>query len=213
MTLHSPVIPPKARLHPWAAAQLTAQERYEQMLIEGMRFDGQDARLLHFEQTLCRDTGFRGVESEGIQLVDCRLVDCDLANARWSNGGLHRVTFQKCRMTGFIGTESLFEEVLFHDCMLDLALFRYAVLRHVRFKDCLLQEADLQGAKLTDVRFEGCSLAQVQLSQSRLRDVNIAGCAIDGLRIGMSEVAGLTVDPAQALALVQLFGVKIEWPA
>jgi hypothetical protein len=44
---------------------------------------------------------------------------------------------------------------------------------------------------------------------AKLTSVDLRGSQLDGIKLDAAQLHGLTIDPLQALAVVQIFGVKI----
>ena len=98
------------------------------------------------------------------------------------DGGLRRVRFTDCRLTGIAWPECDIEDVAFVGCRFDLAGLRFARLQRVAFDDCVLREADFQGAALGSVRFEGCDLRGGDVRRRPLcGDQEHRRCQLDGI--------------------------------
>jgi uncharacterized protein YjbI with pentapeptide repeats len=82
------------------------------------------------------------------------------------------------RLTGAaLGNGSL-EDVVFADCRVDLASFRFAKLLRVRFESCRLEEADFYAASLTSVVFSNCDLTGVGLAGATFVESELRGCKL-----------------------------------
>jgi hypothetical protein len=168
------------------------------------------------ENVVVRGARFLRAELDGalwprLALSDARFELCSLANARWEKARLDRVELIECRMTGFsVAAEAELRDVVFRDCQLALASFRFALCRRVRFERCLLGEADFQGADLTGVVFDGCDLRGAELSGATLAGADLRGSQLDGLRAGPAELRGAVVDHGQAIAVVHAFGLTVK---
>ncbi len=144
---------------------------------------------------------------------DREVRDISLANHRTLRGGLRRMRFSACRMTGFQWPEGDLHDVAFSGCSLDLANLRGATLRRVAFHDCVLREADLAGTRLTDVLLVGCDLRAADLSGARSQRLELRECRVDGLQgldglrgalVRWSDVLDLAAPLAAAAGLVVL---------
>jgi uncharacterized protein YjbI with pentapeptide repeats len=113
-------------------------------------------------------------------LVDAVVTDADWANQRSPRLALKRVELRQIRLTGAELGEATFTDVVFDDCRLDLATFRFAKLERVVFRDCLMNECDFYGASNKDVLFERCNLRESVLSSLKIERVELRGCELDG---------------------------------
>ena len=147
-----------------------------------------------------------------ITLVDVTVGDADAGNADWTGASLDRVVFERCRMTGFAAPELDATDVVFRDCTLDLANFRFARLQQVTFEGCRLDEADFSGARLRRCRFDGSTLRGVELRGAELSHVDLRGADLDGFQADPAALAGAIVDSAQLVGLAHSLaaGLGIE---
>ena len=96
------------------------------------------------------------------------------------------VEFVGCRLLGFsTGAEGFLRDIVFRDCALQLAKFRFATCKAVRFEDCILEEADFQGADLAGVVFRNCDLRRAEMS-----GVTLAGFLC--IHVGAVQAARVT---------------------
>jgi uncharacterized protein YjbI with pentapeptide repeats len=209
-TIKPPLFPKRMMTRGLPDATLNDHEQYSQLTLSQDLLIGQIADYLTFEQVQCKGVNMNSTTFTHLQLGDVRLTECDLANARWPEAGLHRVEASECRMTGFVAIEAKFQDVLFKQCKINLAQFRFSTFKAVRFEDCDLSDADFQGADLTGVSFVRCNLQNVEMSGAKLIGADLRSSTIDGLRAGPRELQGAIVDSAQALVLVQAFGIVVK---
>lgn len=205
-----PLFPKKMTARGLPAATLEDHEQYSQITLAQELLMGQVADYLTFAQVQCKGVNMNSTTFTHLQLSDVRLNECDLANAHWPEAGLHRVEAIECRMTGFVAIEAKFQDVLFKQCKINLAQFRFSTFKAVRFEDCDLSDADFQGADLTGVSFVRCNLQNVEMSGAKLIGADLRSSTLDGLRAGPRELQGAIVDAAQALVLVQAFGIIVK---
>ena len=99
------------------------------------------------------------------------------------------------RLTGAALGNAVLEDVLFSDCRVDLARFRFAKLLRVRFESCRLEEADLYSTGLTSVVFSACDLTGVGLAGASFVESEMRGCRL--AEVGNPEC---------------LRGVRMPWP-
>jgi uncharacterized protein YjbI with pentapeptide repeats len=141
---------------------------------------------------------------------DVRLVACDLANVRAHRISLVRVELIDCRLTGFRATALDWHDVLIQNGDLRYAQFQSGSFRNCEFDGCNLQDADLQGADLAGSVLRSCNLARADLRRAKLRNTDLRKSELDGMLVGMSDLQGAIVDPAQAMVLAQLLGLQIS---
>ena len=142
------------------------------------------AAKLRIESAVLERVALSGSTFVTIHLRDVRLTGCDLGNVETRALTALRVEFLNCRMTGFRVTE----ECTVEDAR--TAFLAGADLRGCVFRDCTLRNVDLTGAKL-----EGADLR---------------GSEIADLRLAPRDVYGLIVEPAQAMVLSALLGIRIR---
>ena len=152
-------------------------------------------------------TGLRLVESrlERVELTSTRLQgaslrDLEVAGGSWANLvadslALTRGELRGVRLTGAVLGNALIEDVVFTDCRIDLARFRFAKLLRVRFENCRLEEADFYASSLSSVVFNECDLGGVGLAGATFVESEIRGCKLAG--VGNPE---------------RLRGVRMPWP-
>ncbi|GER88608.1 hypothetical protein KDW_27700 [Dictyobacter vulcani] len=187
-------------------------ERYTSLALANIDLSTQVAARPAFVESSFNQIMLSNTEFEEIQLDDVRFTGCDFATADWYKCVWHRVEVIGCHMTGFLAGESYLEDVLFKDCLLSLAQLRFARLKNVRFEHCDLLEADLLESEFTQVSFEDCNLRQTELSGTRLSGIDLSSCSLDGARVSAKELSGATLNIAQALALVEAMGIRIQTP-
>ena len=207
-----PLFPKKMTARGLPDGTLRDHEQYSQLTLSQELWMGQSMDYLSFEQVMCKTVNMNSTSFTHLRLNSVRLSECDLAIAHWREAAWDRVEAIECRMTGFLGIEAKFKDMLFKQCMANMAQLRFSTFKAVRFEDCDLSDADFQGADLTGVSFVRCNLQNVEMSGAKLIGADLRGCTIDGLRAGPQELRGAIIDPAQALALVQAFGIVVKGP-
>ena len=141
---------------------------------------------------------------------DVRLVGCDLANVRVHRLALVRVELVDCRLTGFRATALDWQDVLVQNGDLRYAQLQGGKFKHCEFEGCNWQEADLRNADLTGAMFRFCNLSRADFQGTTLRGADLRQSEIDGTLVGVSDVYGAIVDPAQAMVLARLLGLEIK---
>lgn len=214
--IEGPVRPPrlakKMQLRDIMGGYVQYHERYTSLALSGLDLSNQVAVRPAFDEGLFNQVKFSNTEFEEIQLDDVRCVDCDFAAAVWYKSTWHRVELIGCRLTGFLAGEAQLEDVLFKDCLISLAQFRFSRFKSVRFENCDLTEVDFLEADFSNVQFVQCNLRQAEFSGTRLADIDLSSCTIASARLGAKELQGATLNIAQAIALVESMGIKIQTP-
>lgn len=143
-------------------------------------------------------------------LRDVRFDRCDLAGAEWTGASLVRSEILGTRLVGFSSAESRWRDVLFRKSPGKLAIFQQARFDACRFEECDFGDATFEGATLRNVVFRDCDLAGVRFAGATLENVDLRGSRIDGIHLDAPSVAGLVIDPSQALVVAALAGARIE---
>ncbi|MDQ3700426.1 MAG: pentapeptide repeat-containing protein [Chloroflexota bacterium] len=192
-----------------AGGRLTDGETYDSLALSHDDLSGQHAEGVTLTGAHLTRVSLGGTHLEGLRLIDVRLTGCDLANARWPKSHWERVDCSECRAVGLLANEAPLRDVLFRECDLRLAQFRFARFKAVRFEQCDLREADFHGADLSGVVFARCDLRDADLTGTTLVGVDLRGSQVEGVRLGTKEVRGLIVDALQLLELVKFLGITV----
>jgi len=181
----------------------------------------QDQRLQDLERSHLRVNTLRiqGSVLERVQLAggqfgsvvwkDVRLVGCDLANIRAHRFALARVEFVDCRLTGFTATALDWQDVLIRNGDVRYAQFQGGRFRTSEFDGCNWEEADLQNADLSGSVFRSCNLTRADLHGAKLQNTDFRKSELEGLLVGINDLRGAIVTPAQAMVLAQVLGLQI----
>jgi uncharacterized protein YjbI with pentapeptide repeats len=204
-----PRLPKKMQSKDIPGGAVKYHERYTSLALTGTDLTGQMAIRPAFEESSFTQVRLTGSEFEELQFDDVRLTGCDLATASWYKTTWHRVELIGCHMTGFLAGEAHLQDVLFKDCLIDLAQFRFATFKSVHFEHCDLHEADFLEADMSALSFVDCNLRQAELSKTHLAGVDLSTCVIDGAHVGTKELQGATLNITQALALIKAMGITI----
>jgi uncharacterized protein YjbI with pentapeptide repeats len=157
-------------------------ETYDGLTLQGERLSDQRLRMVGLRRS--------------------RLVDCDLSNAQWERPHLAEVVFERCRLTGFRLSQARGTDVIFTDCQAQYLQLEGCQLKKARFERCVLTDSTLMGSQLPDAVFQDSDLSGVVMSGSSLRGGDLRGCRIGGIRVAIADLAGTTLDPEQAAAVL-----------
>ncbi len=139
--------------------------------------------------------------------------DCDLSNCDCADATLRETVVRRSRLTGLAMPQGSLRDVLFENCKLDLANFRFARLERVTFRTCVLGDADFSGSTQRDCRYQDCDMRAAQFSQVTLRDVDLRGSRLEGIG-GLAGMRGARISNEQLLelapALAAQLGLRVE---
>jgi uncharacterized protein YjbI with pentapeptide repeats len=138
-----------------------------------------------------------------LQLSRGRFVDCDFSNAEWELPSLVDVTFERCRMTGFRILRGRGGRLAFEGCLGRYLQMERCEFKEARFTGCQLVEASFVGCKLPGAVITGCDLTGSVMSGSRFPKADLRGSRLGGLRATWEELAGVILDPEQAMAILK----------
>jgi len=144
------------------------------------------------------------------KIIDSIFEKCSFAGIEFNQLIMKRVEIKNSWVQGMQAPGAFVYETYFKSSKLGTANFRYSKLKDVLFESCDLSDTDFIGAELENVTFKNSNLTNAQFSQAKLNQINIKGSEIKNIHISKENLNSLTADTAQALYLVQLFGIKIE---
>ena len=208
-TIHPPNLPKKL-----AAVSLTALENHAEYAASKLAagsLSEVSAKNVLFEESLLQRVTLTGARLPKITLRDVRLEGCDLSAAFLEKAHLRRVEFVGCRLLGAQLLSAEMDDVLFKDCNLDGAVFFSAKAKQIRFEDCQLKNATFEGAALEGVSFSHCDLSFADFRNATFRKVDLRGSTLDAVLIDPKAVNGIIISPAQAIQMVSLLGVIVEY--
>lgn len=189
---------------------LADEQLYTHLILSRPDFADQSASDLGWEHVHLKHGRLGGTRWQRPQLLDVRADVCDLAAAEWHKARLNRVALQGCRLLGWKLAESTLDNVLFADCAADLAAFWSSRFRATRFERCVLTEASFEGAQLDGVIFRDCDLQRANFEGARLHGADFRGSNLAGMVVGINELQGAMIEPAQALHLASLLGLIVK---
>jgi uncharacterized protein YjbI with pentapeptide repeats len=199
----SATAPGDERLHDHAA--------FTQCSLAGWDFSDQAADDALFEQAHLKRVTLARTQLTSAQMIDVQCDVCDFAGAEWEKTHLTRVEWAGCRLMGLKLMEAQISDVLFKECHAEFALFWSSVFKAARFERCNLSGASFQDADLSGVVFKECDLSRADLRGAKLAGADLRGSKLDGLNVGIKELQGAIIEPAQAALVVSLLGVTVRW--
>lgn len=206
--LQPPRLPAQLAAAPEPEA-LADHASFTRCLLQDARFDAQAADDILFEQVIGRRLGFNQAQVSLAQLLDARFDACDFAGSEWAKAHMLRVEWIGCRLMGTRILEAQIEDVLFQKCNGDLARFWSSACKGVWFDQCTLREASFEGCDLSGAIFRRCDLSNADFRGAKLGGADLRGSTIAGMQVGIKELQGAIVDPAQAVQIVGLLGITV----
>ncbi|HLJ46699.1 MAG TPA: pentapeptide repeat-containing protein [Bryobacteraceae bacterium] len=162
------------------------------------------------EGSILERVQFAGGEFGSVAWKDVRLVGCDLANIRAHRMTLLRVELVDCRLTGFHATALEWQDVLITNGDMRYVQLQSGKFRNCEFDGCNCEEADLHEADLSGCVVRGCNLAHADLCGTNLQNTDLRKSEVEGMVVGMGDLRGAIVEPAQAMILARVLGLQIK---
>ena len=206
------VEPPRlpAALEPAPApAELGDEAAFSEALIVDADFSGVTAAEVALDRVVGRRLRLAQAELRLAQLTDVQLDTCDLAGATLIKPQLRRVALLGCRLLGAALLDARLDDVLVQRGNAETLRCWNSTLRGVRFERCALRAASFTGSDLSGAVFRGCDLSGADFRDARLGGADLRGSTIAGLQVGLRELQGAVVSPAQAVELAQILGLVV----
>jgi uncharacterized protein YjbI with pentapeptide repeats len=166
-------------------------------------------RTFRVEGSVLERIHLAGTQFGSVTWKDVRLIHCDLSNVRAHRMTLVRVELIDCRLTGFAATAVDAQDVLMQNSDMRYVQLQSSKFRACEFDSCNCEEADLRDADLSGSIVRGCNLHRADLRQAKLRDTDFRKSDVDGMLVETSDLKGAIVEPAQAMVLAGLMGLRI----
>jgi uncharacterized protein YjbI with pentapeptide repeats len=186
-----------------------AADSYELATIEGVALNDASGSRLQFDTCVLTRIELDRTALSNFRMIDVRVEKSSAANGIWAKPSLRRVAIVGCRLTGLTVTEGELSDVLFQECKADFLQLASSRIRNVRFENCVLAEAEFHESTIERVVFIGCDLRNVNLANAKLSEVDLRGSKIEGLMLDAAQLGSLTVDPSQAMVIMQMLGAKV----
>lgn len=186
-----------------------AADSYELAAIQGAVLSDASASRLQFDTCVLTRIELDRSTLPNLRMVDVRVEKSSAANGTWASPSLRRVEIIGSRLTGLTINEGELSDVVFRECKADFMQIASSRIRDVRFENCVLAEAEFRECTLERVAFSGCDMKNVNLAQARLIEIDLRGSGIAGLMLDAAQLGSLTVDPSQAMVILQMLGAKV----
>lgn len=120
---------------PEVTANVFADEAvHECVRLDGIRFAEIEADRVELKRFVLTEVDLGGAMLDRLDLQDGSIKGCDLANLRSKGCTVHRVVIEASRLTGMTLVEPGLMDVVFRECPIDLASFRFGRLKRVRLR-------------------------------------------------------------------------------
>lgn len=198
-------------------ADATPGQFVNEASLEACRFQGIDlstitARAVSLDEVLLEKVVLVEAKLEKLAANDLLAKSCDLSAANISDASFLRTAFESGRMSGLDTNKSVFKDVRFQGCKLDLTNFRFTKLKNVQFVDCVLTDADFLGAELSHVVFENCELERTDFTQCKMHEVDLRSSQLLEVK-GWQFLKGAIIDDVQLMSvapwLANELGIKV----
>lgn len=207
MKLNQPKLT-KAALEPADIGQLQPEASLEQVSISHADASNKQLNNLSLDEVVFERVLLIEARLEKFSLSDGELKACDLSAARCSESSLIRVHIVGGRMTGVDFSRSTIKDVVFEDCKIDMANFRFAKLTRVQFINCQLNETDFQAAELNDVEFQASHLEKTEFGQCKIKNVDVRSSELVDIR-GWQFLRGLKIDSTQLVTVAPQLALEL----
>ena len=177
--------------------------RLEEVALEGCALSARDAHDLRFDSVRLHETDLSGLAARGFTIRDGVVTNGSWSNIQAVEGTLMRLEATGVRATGANFSEATLSDVLFSNCRLDLALFRFAKLDRVVFEGCRIEDADFYGATLTSVVVEHCFLTNADFDRATFSRCEIRGGDLSGLK-GIASLRGVRMGLPEVMQIAPL---------
>ncbi len=178
--------------------------------VEDLEWTSGKVSAMRMEGCILERVRLAGSEFGSVTWKDVRLVGCDLANVKAHRINLVRVELVDCRLTGFAARAAEWQDVLVRNGDGRFAQLLGGVFRRCEFDGGDWQEADFREADLSGAVLRGCQLGRADLRQARLRGTDFRKSELEEMLVGVGDLDGAIVDPAQAMVLARLMGLQIR---
>ncbi len=181
------------------------------------------AELIHkarFGEVKCEING-EGVEISGahrlititagkypfFDLADAIIQELRAPNILCYRGSIIRSCISKGRLTGIQLPDAHITDVVFKNCLLNLANFRKAKFERCIFIDCDLTETDFSNANIHNTLFENCQIDLVEFSNVQCKRVEFLNTNLSQIR-GVSGLSGSAITEENLIEIAPLLAAS-----
>lgn len=200
MNVTAPQLPAKLSTLDNLDQEIQKDETLSEIRVEYADIHGVHINSLSFSEVKMSSVIFAQATLERTSFVDGIFSKCDFTACQLPEASWQRVAIHNGRASGVQLQNSTLKNVLFEDCKMNLANFRFTKLKDAHFKNCDLSEADFYSAQLENVSFENCLLEKTEFSASKLKKVDLRTSNITNV-LGIHNLSGAIIDSIQLTLL------------
>ena len=171
----------------------------ERCHLEDMDLTGSSLRSVSLDEVKLERVLFPRASLENLSVQDAILKSCDMSATQCSGLSFLRVAIDGGRMSGWDCSRGTLRDVVFTNCKLDMANFRFAKLTLVKFVGCIFTDADFLNGELSDVYFEDCLLERTEFNQCTMKNVDLRTSQLVEIR-GWKYLKGAIIDNVQLMS-------------
>lgn len=182
------------------------EKAFDQVQWSGHKVPGRE-----FEDCTFTRCDFSNSDFSRSRFTGCTFTDCNLALVKLADAGLHKITFNRCKLLGidFSRCKEMLFSVAFNDCMLDHAVFHQRKMGGTRFTRCSLKGVDFEGAQLGNAVFERCDLERAVFVNTQLQQADFSSAYNISLDPERNKLKGARFSVDGALALLAKYGIEV----
>lgn len=201
---------------------ISPRELFIEELLDVLEFQNRALIDVQIEKTNLKERSFRNCIIKGCRFFDCdfsgtafddvTFLGCDFSNSIFEHCFFQRCRIEDCKFTGASFIEGSFFQSYLVESALSLGSFFGTRWNRVVVKDCDFSKSDMSGMTLQKVTLERANLIEVSLLDTALAGIDLRSSELQGIILSESlkELVACKLDPLQAAALLQRFGVIIE---
>ena len=187
--------------------RLPDQDRYDNLLFENETFP--DCTGKRFSECIFGRDIIR-TDMSGSIFTDVIFTHCDLSGVSFAKSEFRRVRFENCRMGGADFTECLFSDTEFTASQCRYVNFSASSWKNSVFSDTDFTEGYFSQTSFKTMVIHHCCFDRTEWLHTPMAGLDVSDSSINGIAVTPENLKGLTVNEAQALACVELLGLKIR---
>lgn len=209
ITVKKPVLPSNSSA---ALDQLDLEDgtEYGDFILNGQNLIGQSFERVIIERAIFKLVRCSSLNLAKANLADMRFDTCDLSNAEWQDAKLTRCEIADCKITGLHVINAEIADVLMRGCTGDLVQFQGSAFKRVIFQNCQLRGADFRFTNLEGVIFQDCDLQEAEFYEAKLGGTDFRTSNIMGIKAHPTDLKGAIIDSDQAALLGRHFAKLLE---